>query len=573
MWPIVRTPSPRSYRGSSLSVRGGLEHVRLTCLDKIDEPEEILELLQLDEMKMVAKQLDVKATGNRHQIKMAILATKSSKQLRLAFFTTPRKSIADESAERIVACSKRLLGPVVRIPLATAESLRRLLGLFFLDTALEENNLSTAILTDLHRKQYPPYVVVRSRPVFASREDWLAYDAAREEERTIGEIVGSEEGVTEEVVRELLGTAQENWRKHFGLGQEIKSYFLRRYTAGWIYTRILSFLTGVLERLKLFAEANHVLHALLGQDVYCLGSRGRWWERLVLNLHSHLGKRDEALRRCREGLADEHVRTGSRLALQRRLCKMSGEPFDLDASPPTMTIYADPEDARATGRKLLYLLRKGGLGSVEELVLAHFVDQGWLGFHCEGSIFRFLFALCFWDILFDEVPDVFQTPFHSAPLDLFTDAFYEARLERIQCRLEAIRSHNAAPQLLVDAYYPFFGCQVLGAAWREYPLEALLDICRSLGGTALAAVLAQLAEDYSNSSAGLPDLLLYRPDQSDYLLVEVKSTNDRLSDGQKNWNALFKRHGIKFMLCRVLDTSEQDLAPPKRSKNARQNKR
>lgn len=515
-------------------------------------------------MKTVAKQMVVKTLGNRNEIKEAILSTMTSKQRRLSFAPSLRQSIAEESAARIVQYSKKLLGQVVRIPPANVEILRRIIRLFFLDTALEENNLSMAILTDLNQRKYPPYVIMRSRPVFAAREDWLAYDAALEDERSINERISSDDGMTDDLVMDLLTAAQENWQKHFSLGKEIESYFLRRYTAGWIYTRILSFLTGVLEKLKFFAEANRILQMLLSQDIYCLGSRGKWWERLVLNLHRHLSDKTEALRSCKEGLVDEHVRTGSRLALQRRLHKLNGESFELDEPPPTITIFADPEDTRATGRKLLYLLRGDVLGSVEDLALSHFADEGWQGFHCESQIFRFIFTLCFWDILFDEVPDVFQTPFHTAPLDLYTDAFYSVRLDKIQCRLEAIRCFNAAPQLIVDAYYPFYDCQALGVMWREYSLEVLLDICYSVGGPALAAVFSQLAEDYAHNSFGVPDLLLYRPDRSDYLLVEVKSTNDRLSDVQKNWNAVFRKNGIKFLLCRVLDTSEQDAIPSKR---------
>lgn len=30
------------------------------------------------------------------------------------------------------------------------------------------------------------------------------------------------------------------------------------------------------------------LQTLLSQDVYCTDSRGRWWDRLALNLHQHL---------------------------------------------------------------------------------------------------------------------------------------------------------------------------------------------------------------------------------------------------------------------------------------------
>jgi len=40
--------------------------------------------------------------------------------------------------------------------------------------------------------------------------------------------------------------------------------------------------------LPLLQAAVQELQTLLAQDVYCTDSRGRWWDRLALNLHQHL---------------------------------------------------------------------------------------------------------------------------------------------------------------------------------------------------------------------------------------------------------------------------------------------
>lgn len=40
--------------------------------------------------------------------------------------------------------------------------------------------------------------------------------------------------------------------------------------------------------LPLLQAAVQELQELLAQDVYCTDSRGRWWDRLALNLHQHL---------------------------------------------------------------------------------------------------------------------------------------------------------------------------------------------------------------------------------------------------------------------------------------------
>lgn len=546
--------------------------------DSVADPAEILEILQLEEMRLLARELGLKPTANRSALREAILATRRSKQQRLCFAVTPRKSIAEEADERILDAGGRLCGPLIRIRPETLERMRRLLSLFFLTSSQEADasaSLATAILTDLNRRKYPPYTMLRSRPIFADRAAWRAFDEALQYERTLDETLAGSGDQTaavdaEELVLALLATVKQNWQEHLARERTVEgssnraqqsAYFLRRYTAGWVYARILSGLVAAAERLKRFSEANEILRLLLDQDVYLRGHRGRWWERLAINWERHLRCQEEAAKGCAEGLADCHVRSGSRLALQRRMAKLESKSFAPDEPPETITIYAEPEDRGRTGRKLLYLLPDNTLGSVEELALGHFREQGWLGVHCESRLLAFIYTLCFWDIIFASVPDVFQTPYQSAPLDLATDAFYEARRDPIEARLGELVAGEAA-RLLAEAYYPFYGCQAVGALWREYPLDALLAVCKALGGPALAALLRPFAEDYSHSSSGLPDLFLYRPDHSDYLLVEVKSPNDRLSDAQRNWNALFKRDGIKFVLCRVLDTSEQERERP-----------
>ena len=53
--------------------------------------------------------------------------------------------------------------------------------------------------------------------------------------------------------------------------------------------------------------------------------------------------------------------------------------------------------------------------SVEELVIQYYQNNGsWNGTHCEGGIYRTIFGIFMWDIIFDDtIPYVFQTPFQS----------------------------------------------------------------------------------------------------------------------------------------------------------------
>eukprot|EP00955_Chlamydomonas_euryale_P071465 361082-Chlamydomonas_euryale.AAC.24 len=77
--------------------------------------------------------------------------------------------------------------------------------------------------------------------------------------------------------------------------------------------------------------------------------------------------------------------------------------------------------------------------SVEELALQYYASEAggcWLGMHTEGGVWSTLFGLLMWEVLLAPVPDVFRTPFQTAPLDLGTEAFYPARRDVIEARLQ-----------------------------------------------------------------------------------------------------------------------------------------
>jgi hypothetical protein len=173
---------------------------------------------------------------------------------------------------------------------------------------------------------------------------------------------------------------------------------------------------------------------------------------------------------------------------------------------------------------------------------------GWSGMHSEGSQIHELFALLMWGVIFAPVPDVFQTPFQAAPLDLdcasyptahFADAaetrnlsgggdrssnamvlcacngFYAARAQSIEARLAELRDlvPSELARQVADAWLVNRGSAVRGLDWRlgkHTPLGLLQAVASCIGGAVLAAMFRALAMDHRHFSAGLPDLLLIR---------------------------------------------------------------
>lgn len=120
--------------------------------------------------------------------------------------------------------------------------------------------------------------------------------------------------------------------------------------------------------------------------------------------------------------------------------------------------------------------------NVETYALQHYERLGYKGYHCEGRIVTTLFGLLFWDIIFAPVPGAFETPYQTAPLDIFEDTFYYAREDLIEKRLDDI-STNHARQIIqnVDAEHRERGTWCLGVRWDLFPKEDLLEIAEVSG--------------------------------------------------------------------------------------------
>jgi hypothetical protein len=115
--------------------------------------------------------------------------------------------------------------------------------------------------------------------------------------------------------------------------------------------------------------------------------------------------------------------------------------------------------------------------NVETYALQHYERLGYKGYHCEGRIVTTLFGLLFWDIIFAPIPGAFETPYQTAPLDIFEDTFYHAREELFEKRLDEISGNNARQIIQnVDGEHRERGTWCLGVRWDLFPKEDLLEI-------------------------------------------------------------------------------------------------
>ncbi|KFV17541.1 Fanconi-associated nuclease 1, partial [Tauraco erythrolophus] len=342
---------------------------------------------------------------------------------------------------------KDLAGKSVRVCKGPRAVFSRILLLFSLSESMEDEEagsagqgqLSTVLMVNMGRMVFPSYTINRKTQVFQDREDLIRYATAAYLSNDIATAMVN--GNWEEA-NHLYMCAKETWNKlknHPSLSyHRVLPEYLRRFTVGWVYTRILSQGVEILQRLHMYKEAVQELQTLLSQDVYCTDSRGRWWDRLALNLHQHLKNTKKAADCIRKGLADPFVRTGHRLSLHQRALRIRDSPScrqlrcllrDLpalaveDATHVTIKGKMCPQMGMG---KSVFLMEdigdeEGGedfsvstvMCSVEELALTHYKQNGFdQGIHGEGSTFITLYGILMWDIIFmDGIPDVFRNSY------------------------------------------------------------------------------------------------------------------------------------------------------------------
>ncbi|KAI0282107.1 VRR-NUC domain-containing protein [Russula aff. rugulosa BPL654] len=407
---------------------------------------------------------------------------------------------------------------------------------------------------------------------------------------------------------------------------------LERFDRGYVLTRIVQKGADALGALKEYDRELEVLEDLLNQRRWRRGRRGKWYDRRALVLTRYCDKSPETLRRAVHGLLDSlndrdtHLVYRSSLfrrltALEKKLginaeerhqddllaiaediyitgIRIRDTPAPLDQEhmvqkvpPDTHTKekqrvllfpivkpaskVATPADGVLRGVQKGKSIWKGEseeVVNVETYALQHYERLGYKGYHCEGRIVTTLFGLLFWDIIFAPIPGAFETPYQTAPLDIFEDTFYHAREDLIENRLDEI-SRNNARQIIqnVDDEHRERETWCLGVRWELFPKEDLLEIAECFKGEALACLCRVLCEDYAQRGSGVPDLFIWNYAEKHCKFVEVKGPGDRLQENQKLWIDVMQRAEVSVEVCHV---EEQGKSTTKRqTKGKKQSKK
>ncbi len=500
-------------------------------------------------------------------------------------------------------------GSCIRLSLASLKLFERVHLVFYRSTEWTEKSLTTIILAKIARRNFPEFIVSRSANIFSSRSLLLEYEASIRTQFRIDNILEFSGRPTEKGLQEILDVFEEvypRWqalvgeeqRKEDSIYSSGEGSYLRRLSPAWVYTRIIHKALEVLRRRKEHKQEHELLVELLQQRLFHHSRRGAWYQRKAL-LEEHYiagltdaAKRTEeqqkqhwkrvALQTCEDGLQDNLVHIIHHYDLQKRITKlekslnvpkraqhdfthvrlskptevtMEGTRIERERPVLSRRNSSPHPGSSKRGTKTIWIdPREEGECSVEAMCLSHYRNQGWKGYHSEGGIVRTLFAYLFFDVLFTYIPNVFQTPYQTCPLDLHTDAFYPSRISEINARLNEI-SNGDAPAIMrriYDEHHERQTC-VVGLDW-SYDINDLLEIAQCFDGEALATVCKVMAQEYGQRGGGVPDLFLWKMadeenKKGEVKFAEVKSENDRLSDTQRLWIHVLSGAGIQVELC------------------------
>lgn len=216
--------------------------------------------------------------------------------------------------------------------------------------------------------------------------------------------------------------------------------------------------------------------------------------------------------------------------------------------------------------KALYQGRDDGGVTIEQLALEQYKQLGFEGLWSENDYWWTIMSLLYWDALFARLPEVFSPelgafpgPLQDMPRDLFTGQFFSRRQDLIRRRevelrqgsMFGIRKPNPETDLR-NSFARHQGMPCRSADWDRFSVDQLACSTKKLTPPQLCMLMRRLLEDFNNRRSGLPDLFLWRGDTP--LFVEVKATNERLSDGQIAWMSFLAGEvQVPVELCRVTE--------------------
>jgi hypothetical protein len=199
-------------------------------------------------------------------------------------------------------------------------------------------------------------------------------------------------------------------------------------------------------------------------------------------------------------------------------------------------------------------------GQVELGAIEYFLQKGKYAVFSENYLWRGIFGLAFWKIIFDPTLVRFHHPFQRRPSDLHLPDFYEKRSVILHQHLDSFLEVDDFLVFMRNIYVENEGIANPFVIWAEGFWETIRIATLRIGLEKLKPLLIYISKDIAENSRGFPDLFVW-DENGEYEFVEIKSPTDNLSNRQLYWLGYFEESGIKARVLRVFykDENKEDL--------------
>ncbi len=219
----------------------------------------------------------------------------------------------------------------------------------------------------------------------------------------------------------------------------------------------------------------------------------------------------------------------------------------------------------------------------EELAIRVYQKKGYNANWAENNYWWTIMSLLFWEVIFakvkgsvvirsggtekevDPYEDNFEKLFETTviningmPNDFFTEEFYPRRKSIIANRIKELQNSDIIDKIKV-AYKNYYGknCRAI-EDWNKYSIEDLINPLFNIDKNIIIEICHRLMKDFRTNRSGFPDLIVYS--EKEFFFSEVKSKNDKVSQGQENWhNFLSEQLGLQVELF-LINHSENQIA-------------
>jgi len=186
---------------------------------------------------------------------------------------------------------------------------------------------------------------------------------------------------------------------------------------------------------------------------------------------------------------------------------------------------------------------------VEFGVIDYYQNRGMKAEFTENHLWRSLFGLLFWDIIFDTDSLAIHHPLQRSPSDLFKPTFFEKRKEKMKERLKMLEDEDATIVYINRIFFEKFGLTNPLVQWYGGLFPLILTLLERLSPEQITLITLEMAKNLRQNLRGFPDLFIWA--DGEYSFIEVKSPTDSLSNQQLFWLRFFESVNVRSKVLRV----------------------